>query len=264
VVSAFKLSQLFFLNVGSSSTGSTNKLVLLKTSLLGEVADALADVLEHTLLLFLLNRSELSTGSKFLVSDDGLFDVFLVNEDSGDITGLSQSAEFLSFDQILVVSSLGHHLVSGDVTSSEEVLLEGALGSLLEVLVLDVLQNKSLLGGGQVLGTGLHGGSLNSDHVDGALDLISDDISVTGGVLGLVSDELVIRAAFELSVVDVFTLNREERAVTKDGFEVDQGLVAGDVVDLQLEGEAVAGREDVGSAGNVGLVRGEDDGKSSE
>jgi len=153
-----------------------------------------------------------------------------VDEVSGGLGGFSQLSELHSVAQVGVFSSHGQEVGGHLFVGLEEVFLEGAVGGFLEVLVLDVLQVGSLLGGGDVLGAGLDGLGLSFDAIDDAGGGGGDLIHHAGRVFTFVSHELVIGAGFE-------GLATESRVVHKDGLEVLEGILVGGTED----GEGVDG-----------------------
>jgi len=146
--------------------------------------------------------------------------------------------------QVGVFLSLGQEVISNLVVSLEEVLLEGRVGILLEVLVLDVLQVRSLLGRSDIFSSGLDGFSLDMDFFNDLLGSFSDLVH-KGGVLRSVSDELVIRTGRK-------GLATELGVVHKDSFEVLEGVLAGAAEDSEVERGVVKARK------NEVLVRASD------
>jgi len=119
----------------------------------------------------------------------------------------------------------------------EEVFLESAVSGFLEVLVLDVLQEGSLLGGTDVLGASLKGFSLGLDAVNDAVSSGTDFIQ-QAGVAGawLASGELIIRAGFK-------SFTTESRVVQEDSLEVLEAVLAGAAVDAKSESRSVGARK---------------------
>jgi len=119
----------------------------------------------------------------------------------------------------------------------EEVFLEGAVSGFLEVLVLDVLQEGSLLGGTDVLGASLKGFSLGLDAVNDAVSSGTDFIH-QAGVAGawLASGELIIRAGFK-------SFTTESRVVQEDGLEVLEAVLAGVAKDAKSESRTIGARK---------------------
>jgi len=154
------------------------------------------------------------------------------------IISLHQIREVHSMSQVGVLLSLGQEVVGHLVMSLEEVLLEGGMSILLEILVLDVLQESSLLGRSDIFSTSLDGFSLGLDSFDNLLGSFSDLVH-EGGVLGLVSDELVIRAGLK-------SFTTESRVVHEDGLEVLEGVLAGSAHDFKVESGVVHARKSEG------------------
>jgi len=114
------------------------------------------------------------------------------------------------------------------------------VSSLLEVLVLDVLQVSSLLGGSDVFGAGLDGFGLGLDVVHDILGSLSDLIHKRG-LLGLLSDELVIRTGLK-------SLAAHSRIVHEDGLEVLKGILAGFAHNFEVEsGIVCSGKTEAGA-----------------
>jgi len=147
---------------------------------------------------------------------------------SGDlgVTSLDQIDEFQSMRQVGVFSSLVQEVLGDLLMRFKEVLVESSVSSFLEVLVLDVLQLASLLGG-----LGLGGFSLG---LDGFSDVLGSFSNL--GSSDSLSGDLVFRAGFK-------SLTTESSVVYKDGFKVLEGILAGASEDSEAEGGVVEGRE---------------------
>jgi len=137
--------------------------------------------------------------------------------------------------QVGVLLSLGQEIISNLVVRLKEVLLEGRVSILLEVLVLDVLQVRSLLGRSDIFSASLEGFSLGLDVFDNLLGSFGNFIQKSS-VLGLVSDELVIRTGRK-------GLATELGVVHKDGFEVLEGVLARVAEDSEVESGVVEARK---------------------
>jgi len=150
---------------------------------------------------------------------------------SGDlgVTSLDQINEFQSLRQVGVFSSLVQEVLGDLLMRFKEVLVESSMSSFLEVLILDILQLASLLGG-----LGLGGFSLGLDSFSDILGSFSNL-----GSQGL-SGELVFRAGFK-------SLTTESSVVHKDGFKVLEGILVGASEDSEGEGGVVKSREGEGA-----------------
>jgi len=156
------------------------------------------------------------------------------------VASLHQIVKVHAAGQVGVLLSLAHKVLSHLLVCGEEVLLEGAVSSLLEVLVLDILQVGSLLGGSDILGASLDGLSLGLDIVHDILGSLTDFIH-KGSLLGLLSDELVIRAGLK-------SLTTHSRVVHEDSLEVLESVLAGVAHDSEVESGVVgAGETEAGA-----------------
>jgi len=161
-----------------------------------------------------------------------------VDEVSGGLGGFSQLSEVYDMAQVGVFLSHGQEVGGHLFVRLEEVFLEGAVGGFLEVLVLDILQVSSLLGGGDVLGASLDGFSLSLDAVDDAVSGGGDFVHESG-FGALLSGELVIGTGFE-------GLATESGVVHEDGLEVLEGILAGSTEDGEGESGTVEAWEGEG------------------
>jgi len=153
------------------------------------------------------------------------------------VASLHQVVEAQSGVQVGVFSSLGQEILSHLFVGAEEVLLEGAVSSLLEVLVLDVLQVSSLLGGVNVFSAGLDGLSLGLDAINDIFSSGADFIHERGFLADLVSDELVIGTGFK-------SFTTESGVVHEDSLEVLEGILAGVTHNFEVESGVVVAGED--------------------
>jgi len=151
------------------------------------------------------------------------------------IVSLEQFREVSSVSQVGVLLSLVHEVVGHLLVRLEEVLLEGSVGVLLEVLVLDVLQEGSFLLGSDMFSSSLDGFSLVMDFFNNLLGSFSDFVHKSG-VLGLVSDELVIRAGLK-------SLSTKSRVVHHDGLKVLEGVLVRVTEDSEVKSGIVGTRK---------------------
>jgi len=179
----------------------------------------------------------LLSGEDISIIEDNFFQFSLVNEVSRSfmIISLDQFREIASMRQVGVLLSLAQEVISDLLVSLEEVFVEGRVSSFLEVLVLDILQVSSLLGRSDMFSSSLDGFSLGLDSFDNLLGSFSDLVH-KGGVLGSVSDELVIRTGRK-------GLTTELGVVHEDGFEVLEGILAGSTKDSEIESGIVEARK---------------------
>jgi len=151
--------------------------------------------------------------NSFLIVKDRLLNLLLVEIAAGSlaVTGLHQIFEVHSVSQIGIFPSLSHEVHCHLLVRLKEVLLEGSVSSFLEILVLDVLQVGSLLGRINVLGASLDSLGLGLDAINDILSSSTDFIHERG-LLGLVSDELIIRAGLK-------SFTAKSRVIHKNGLK---------------------------------------------
>jgi len=109
------------------------------------------------------------------------------------------------------------------------------VSSLLEILVLDVLQVSSLLGRVDMFSAGLDSLGLCLDAVNDIFGSLTDLIH-EGGIRKLMSDELVIRAGLE-------SFTAKSRIVHEDSLEVLESILAGVAEDSEVKGGIVVTRK---------------------
>ena len=109
------------------------------------------------------------------------------------------------------------------------------MSSLLEVLVLDVLQVSSLLSRVNVFSAGLEGLSLGLDAVNDIFSSGADFIRERG-LRSLVSDELVIRAGLK-------SFTAQSRVIHKNSLEILESIIAGVAHDSEVESGVVVARK---------------------
>jgi len=148
------------------------------------------------------------------------------------VASLHQVIEAQSVVQVRVFSSLAQEILGHLLVCGEEVLLEGAVSSFLEVLVLDVLQVGSLLGRVDIFSAGLDGLSLGLDAINDIFSSGADFIHEGGLLADLVSDELVIGTGFK-------SFTAESGVVHEDSLEVLESILAGVAHDSEVESGVV-------------------------
>jgi len=186
-----------------------------------------------------------------LVVKDGIFELFFQEVlNWGIAVHLSQLREVQAVAQVIVVSSSAQELLGALLSWSEIVLLECAVGWCLKVLVLDVLQEGSLLGGSDIFGAGLEGLGLGFDAVNDIFGSVAHLIHQAGVAgAGLASGKFVVGAWSEFFAT-------KSGVVHQDGLKVFEGVLAWVSEDSKVigrvvqagKGEASVGARDVESS----------------